>query len=104
MSSAYSIEAAKRVASGMELLDEKIPGWTKKIELESLNIAFSHDCILGQLFGNYLRGLRHLSLKEGDNFGFDSGEHASDETIYITQSDLIEAWKNAIRKRRRKRH
>lgn len=43
----------ERVANGVKLLDEKRPGWYKKIDLAKLNINDCVHCIVGQLIGNY---------------------------------------------------
>ena len=40
---------AERVARGTALLDERMPGWDKRIDLAALNISSACGCILGQL-------------------------------------------------------
>lgn len=44
--STESIEA--RVARGVALLDEKLPGWIERIDLDKLDLASGCNCILGQ--------------------------------------------------------
>jgi len=39
-----------RVARGAALLDEKLPGWDQRIDLDRLNLGDCFTCILGQLF------------------------------------------------------
>jgi hypothetical protein len=39
-----------RVAQGVALLDEKLPGWVNRIDLDKLDLASTCDCILGQEF------------------------------------------------------
>ena len=41
----------KVVAKGAALLDDKVPGWWKVINLQKLDINDCHTCMLGQLFG-----------------------------------------------------
>ena len=41
--------AAEAVAQGAQLLDEKDPGWWRKINLETLVLSNSEACICGQL-------------------------------------------------------
>jgi hypothetical protein len=41
---------AERVSAGIALLDEKAPGWRDKINLATLNIRNTRECILGQVF------------------------------------------------------
>lgn len=64
----------QNVARGAALLDEKMPGWEDKIDLERLSMYDGCDCILGQLAGMYHRGRAHLRINLGD--GYDYGFHA----------------------------
>jgi hypothetical protein len=41
---------AERVAKGAALLDEKVPGWDQRIDLEILAMRGTCECVLGQLF------------------------------------------------------
>lgn len=43
----------ERVQRGARLLDEKVPEWFNKIDIETLNIASCLKCVLGQLFGYF---------------------------------------------------
>ncbi len=49
------VPAPERVAAGAQLLDEKIPGWYKRINLDTLNLSNPTNCICGQLsdIGNW---------------------------------------------------
>lgn len=38
-----------RVVAGAKLLDQKYPGWERRINVASLNLMSDGDCILGQL-------------------------------------------------------
>ena len=44
-------EITERVEAGAALLDEKLPGWWREIDLEKLNLASRCNCVLGQLNG-----------------------------------------------------
>ena len=44
--------AKEAVARGAALLDEKVPGWWKVIDLEKLRMQNCTNCMLGQLFGH----------------------------------------------------
>lgn len=44
--------AEEAVARGVELLDEKVPGWWRVIDLEALDLYDCFNCMLGQLFGH----------------------------------------------------
>lgn len=60
------------VARGMELLDRVRPGWHRNINTDSLNIARSDQCALGQTYGSYGAGVGVLRMdkKEAAKHGF----------------------------------
>lgn len=41
-----------RVARGVALLDEKLPGWDRRIDISELALSNCYRCVLGQLYGN----------------------------------------------------
>lgn len=43
----------ERVAAGAEWLDERLPDWVNRIDLEDLDIRDACACILGQTFGDF---------------------------------------------------
>ncbi len=52
----------KEVRRGIALLDTMVPDWKSRISLETLNMAYSKECILGQVFEDYNTGLLALNL------------------------------------------
>ena len=54
----------ERVADGAAFLDEHQAGWDRDIDLVALDIGSSCECILGQIHGDFGKGLRRLSLLE----------------------------------------
>lgn len=57
------------------LLDEKYPGWDKKVNLRTLQMWDADNCVLAQLYGNYSRGLSAIglvSIHENYNFATDT--------------------------------
>ena len=99
----------ERVAKGAALLDEKVPGWEEKIDLDHLLMGTCQHCILGQAMGYYgSRQLHALGFAPMDkdksdeymdvSYGFDkpSGAHE-----YYT--DLEAAWTTLILNRRKER-
>lgn len=50
-----------RAREGAEYLDEHRPGWFNSVHEETLELASQCDCVLGQLYGNYIAGLNCLS-------------------------------------------
>ena len=49
-------------ARGARLMDRNRPGWFLRTRQGSVNIHSSVDCILGQEYGDYYRGLRTLKI------------------------------------------
>jgi hypothetical protein len=59
------------VAKGARLLDRRYPGWECRIDTEMLNIGNSTNCICGQLYGEYNKGVEALGIPDVDGeFGF----------------------------------
>lgn len=54
----YKVPKSVKVAA--KLLDKVMPGWYKKISLSRLNMSWYLDCILGQLYGEYDKGIKKL--------------------------------------------
>jgi len=59
------------VQAGMQVLDEKVPGWESRIDPETLDLASCQFCILGQIYGDYGVGRRALDLYSDYAHGFD---------------------------------
>lgn len=51
--------AAKR---GAHLLDERMPGWAKRINPATLDMGSGCQCVLGQTYGEYEDGVQTLDL------------------------------------------
>lgn len=87
-------DVQERVQRGAALLDEKLPGWRSKIDVDTLDIANPYNCIAGQLGGPYQDGyvtLRRLGLTywhEGKEYGFEDRAE--------NYSALTEAWKQEL--------
>ena len=62
-------------AAGAAFLDEHVPGWRTRIDLSTLDLESCENCILGQLFDDFMFGLEHLGLVnlpgEATRLGFD---------------------------------
>lgn len=62
----------RSVLEGIELL-KKVHGedWVDRIDLDSLDLMNGDRCVLGQLYGNYERGCKELSIESKDGlYGF----------------------------------
>jgi len=101
------VTAAKRVARGAALLDEKRPGWAAEIDLRKLDLASGRDCPLGQLWtaklagppfrtdDAYMLGLEDLGIYgDSDEYGFNRSEEN-----WSTWAELDELWIAEIRRR-----
>ena len=51
MSSTFERRVTAAVAAGAQVLDEKIPGWYRQIDISSLDMSDGEHCICGQLAG-----------------------------------------------------
>lgn len=78
------------VTKGLDVLDAHFGGrsWTKKIDLDDLDLGSCGVCVLGQLFGDYQDGLNELGLSGGYSYGFDTSSGSFRE--------LTAAWKEAL--------
>lgn len=108
-----------RVAKGAATLDEILPGWERKIDLEHLYLESACDCVLGQLAVDLLphspgdpyeeaveelspwvefeRQARWAELR-GFALGLAPGNKDYDDEA-AAWYDLTEAWKRLIRQR-----
>jgi hypothetical protein len=75
-------EAASRVARGVKWLDEAVPDWRSKIDLQELDLTSECNCVLGQLFGDFFTPLDNgtLTMDEAIACGFDEYEAENDST------------------------
>lgn len=109
LSSDYSTQEVNRMsvydsraARGAVVLDEKVPGWDEKINLDTLNIYSINCCILSQLFGSYYPGELGFSCykpKEIEDCGFTycGGSEDPDAEKMV---EITAAWKRLILARR----
>jgi hypothetical protein len=114
------------VDRGIALLDEKVPGWEHRIDLDILKLSACHECIIGQLmlstglgeqppvyvdYYEFQLGVERLGLNDADQederYGFNlydtEPQGDEDEVEYVTGQDwqdLTETWKRKILERR----
>jgi hypothetical protein len=88
---------AERVAAGVAWLDENVPGWAERIDLEQLNLASCQRCVLGQLFGDFNDAPQPASgLVTSAHLGFDRHHGEPNFTAY---SALTAEWRRVIEQR-----
>jgi hypothetical protein len=90
------------VARGAALLNERVPGWRERLQLRRLHMEDCEQCVLGQIYGDYVMGLDALwpdlvMASEDSTFGFDLVRpyppSPSKEERYKV---LAAAWREAI--------
>jgi len=54
--------AAQAVAKGAAVMDERKPGWRKRVNLEAFSVASVRSCVLGQCYGSFNAGTEALGL------------------------------------------
>ena len=92
---------AERVAAGAAFLDEREPGWDKRIDLDKLSIGSGCNCVLGQLYQGFGLGLVATGLVDTIDQDVDLGFYWDDEgTVREEVQDLTAAWQRLIAARR----
>jgi hypothetical protein len=101
-------DIATRVAAGVGLLDEQEPGWLNKIDLTQFDIASTHRCVLGQVYGSFHEGVSNLGLCGDDEqgcreleYGFDVSDSRMNEAKW-EYADLQKEWVRVIEALRQK--
>ena len=59
----------RQVSNGIALLDRKKPNWRDSVDLATLDMANSCDCVLGQVYGHYQIGQNALG-NTPERYGF----------------------------------
>jgi len=95
------MEHDKRVLKGASLLDVHFKGydWRSEIDIETLEMDSSSQCVLGQLFGDYQNGLIALKLDDV-SMGLDARREAGFSTCAWDSYDwamLEYEWKTYLR-------
>jgi hypothetical protein len=103
----YMTRARVAVANGVQLLDTKVPGWDREIDLDTLVMHDPCRCILGQLRedGELYRDVKaRLGINPMDDDserGFDIPAWDPDEDHdEVTYEELCELWTDVILARR----
>lgn len=97
-------DVAERVAKGVELLDDKVPGWRDRVNA-TVSVASTSNCILGQLYGNYWTGTRRLGIGgffgSGADYGFNGKIFTHDGMLVLVSyaedcENLTEEWHRVL--------
>ena len=104
-------EAARaRAARGAELLDDRDAGWAERVDVGTLALADGGACVLGQLWGEYRRGLgraRVLDLSSAPtrfvspvDLGFQAAGDLGRAAEDLDYALLTRAWRDEVAARR----
>ena len=100
------LTVTERVANGVRLLDEKLPGWEKRVNLTTLEISSCKKCVLGQVFGYFSTGILSTTVLAA-NHGFGCCESLGDGPFSqfhprreAAFAALTAEWKRVILERR----
>lgn len=80
----------KSVDNGAALLDERLPGWRRHIDPDTLRLEDGCNCILGQLFGDYGDAVDILAISDPRRYGF------TQPNPRTTWERLTDAWKKVL--------
>lgn len=100
-----------KVRRGGEWLDVVAPGWVEWIDMDKLNLANPHFCVLGQLFGSFFASIHVFGVTYTDLVGMGFMALRVDaplSTPILTKqyyqrqyAAMTSAWKDYISERRR---
>jgi hypothetical protein len=99
----------ERVEHGARFLNVRVPGWYEMIDVERLDIRNKYACVLGQVYGEYSRGLQELfgfelcyavQLQAVKDYGFDAGPQASFAVLTAIWKDVVRGRQQAAQRER----
>lgn len=94
----------QQIDAGIKLLDRQAPGWRAQVDLDRLDMRYTHTCVIGQLVrgrGSYYAYLHQLGI-DGDEaqYGFDiphlTWEDVTEEYVIDQWRVLTQEWRDAI--------
>ena len=108
---ALTLDVARaRARRGATLLDELQPGWAASVDPQTLALGDGQACVLGQLHGDYRRGLGRsrvvdLSSAPGRfvspvDLGFQAVGALGAAAEALDYAHLTRAWRDEVRDRR----
>lgn len=85
-------------ARGAEFLTRVLEGpqWRPRIDLDSLNLCSSYQCVLGQLYGVYERGVDALGLNGAQQFDYGFTVSPRFDGYVGAWEALTEAWRREL--------
>jgi hypothetical protein len=86
----------ERAAAGVAFLDEIVPGWRSRVDLQSLDIGSYDHCLLAQVYGKYYTGVSELNLLPDQAVQYGFFLAARGANVYIESRMLTEAFKELL--------
>jgi hypothetical protein len=90
------LSIAERVAAGAAWLDEHRPGWVERVNLDTLDLGDSCECVLGQEYGDFWKAPTEVIFEDYVR-GFNRSSSRDDSSAY---EPLTAAWRVLIEARR----
>jgi len=98
---------SSRAAAGAHFLDERDPGWWRRVRLSRLDVSSGMSCVLGQTYrgahsvlGGYEFGSQLYGQENMIPLGFLASGDWCDVSSHAEYSALTEAWIVLVEKRR----
>jgi len=83
----------ERVNRGIALMDQKYPHWWRVLDLETLDLRSTENCVLGQVAGDYRDGLVTLFGSWENSFAYQSAiDHGFDATSWPDTDHVQALW------------
>lgn len=86
-----ALSVLELVAAGAAWLDERVPGWWQRINLDALRMKSCEWCVLGQVFGHFDEAPRAGRLSGQLGFGFP--EVSTEDPLWDA---LDETWRDLV--------
>lgn len=97
---AIPLTVRPEVQRGAEWLDERQPGWDRKVNLAELDLNSCTFCVIGQLFGDYFKIIDSELGGDDEAFGFYVDTPLDSSSFDANWAKLTEEWRDLIASRR----
>ena len=84
----------QKIEKGIKFLDQNYPDWLDKIDVSELNLNDCHQCVMGQLLGNYIFARKKHGINTLHKLGFNITDR------YPNHLQLTKEWKETIKNKK----
>jgi hypothetical protein len=92
----------ERVNRGIALMDQKYPHWWRVLDIQTLDLRSTSNCVLGQVAGDFLDGMNTLFGRPGYVPWHVGVDHGFDATSWQNTKHVQSLWKNEVARRQAK--